>query len=216
MSFRTRAATLLAAITVLASMLSAPACVKPGGTEFTLVCRNAKGIEPGMPVTARGFRIGEVKSVDLQDDGMVGARIAIERKYRKLVRTDSRFRFGLSLESLIGLEQEGGKKEEPQIVMDPGQGPQAADGASFPLQTGLLEALLGSIGEAYGQPAEVTAALDAFRERVEAAMAQGEDEWSRQRPELQRQAQELVDSFERTDPELAESVRSWLDEMLSN
>jgi len=54
---------------------------------YVIVFDDAPGVVPGTPVRKSGVRIGEVESVELDDDhGTVRVHIAVDRKYR--IRTD--------------------------------------------------------------------------------------------------------------------------------
>ncbi len=66
--------------------------LEEGGLEIVLDAPSKFGMEPGAPVTYRGFWIGRVVSVALASDAtVVEVRLRIAREYRSLVRTNSVF-----------------------------------------------------------------------------------------------------------------------------
>lgn len=72
---------------------SAPvAVIPPNGIEIVLHAPQRWGLEPGVPVTYRGLRVGQVHSVGLASDGTrIEVRATIEARYRQLVRRNSVF-----------------------------------------------------------------------------------------------------------------------------
>src|SRR5206468_12880581 len=64
-------------------------------SDLTIVFDDAPGVAPGTPVRRSGVRIGEVKSVDLDDEtGKVRVAIVVEKRYtlrkdRKSTRLNS-------------------------------------------------------------------------------------------------------------------------------
>jgi phospholipid/cholesterol/gamma-HCH transport system substrate-binding protein len=62
-----------------------------------LTAPEAEGVTVGMPMTFSGFPIGEVKKMDLTEDGRVSIEIAIPKKDAKWLRQGSRFTLEKSL-----------------------------------------------------------------------------------------------------------------------
>jgi phospholipid/cholesterol/gamma-HCH transport system substrate-binding protein len=62
-----------------------------------LTAPEAEGVTVGMPLTFSGFPIGEVKKMDLTDEGKVRIEIAIPRKDARWLRQSSRFTLEKSL-----------------------------------------------------------------------------------------------------------------------
>lgn len=62
-----------------------------------LTAPEAEGVTVGMPMTFSGFPIGEVKKMDLTEDGKVRIEIAIPKKDAKWLRQGSRFTLEKSL-----------------------------------------------------------------------------------------------------------------------
>lgn len=69
-------------------------------TDIVFVTNSAQGITEGMPVKLSGFKIGKVKSIELDDVAQVKVTMAIFRKYMQWIRVDSKAR--LTKEGLIG------------------------------------------------------------------------------------------------------------------
>lgn len=87
---------LLLALTVLLALglvvygLYARGLFEPTQT-LKLTAPQAEGVSVGMPVTFSGFPIGEVKKMDLTEDGKVLIEVAIPRKDAKWLRHNSQF-----------------------------------------------------------------------------------------------------------------------------
>ncbi|MEW5770516.1 MAG: MlaD family protein [Pseudomonadota bacterium] len=87
---------LLLALTVLLALglvvygLYARGLFEPTQT-LKLTTPQAEGVSVGMPVTFSGFPIGEVKKMDLTEDGKVLIEVAIPRKDAKWLRHNSQF-----------------------------------------------------------------------------------------------------------------------------
>ena len=68
------------------------ALIPPGGIEIVLHAPQRWGIDPGVPVTYRGLKVGQVHSVGMSSDGTrIEARATIDAYYRPLVRRNSVF-----------------------------------------------------------------------------------------------------------------------------
>ena len=72
---------------------SAPvAMIPPQGIEIVLHAPQRWGVDPGVPVTYRGLKVGQVQSVGLASDGTrIEVRATIEARFRQLVRRNSVF-----------------------------------------------------------------------------------------------------------------------------
>jgi hypothetical protein len=62
-----------------------------GGLSFTVVFKDARGLEVGDPVVYRGVKIGAVRSVDVAADGPVRVGVLIQRKHRETVYREARY-----------------------------------------------------------------------------------------------------------------------------
>ena len=74
--------------------LGAPPVLKdePGGETLTLTAKTLGNISPGSPIYFKGYKVGEVRGLDMQPDGkMFDIYAFIERDREDLVRSDSRF-----------------------------------------------------------------------------------------------------------------------------
>lgn len=83
-------ATLVLAVGFLFYVLHARGVFQPT-QELILVAEDAEGVSIGMPLTFSGFPIGQVKRLDLTDDGMVRIHVAVPVKDARWLRTSSRF-----------------------------------------------------------------------------------------------------------------------------
>lgn len=59
--------------------------------DLILLANNAEGVTIGMPLTFSGFPIGQVKRLDLTEDGRVRIHIAVPEKDARWLRTSSQF-----------------------------------------------------------------------------------------------------------------------------
>lgn len=59
--------------------------------DLFLLANNAEGVTTGMPLTFSGFPIGQVKRLDLTEDGRVRIHIAVPEKDARWLRTSSQF-----------------------------------------------------------------------------------------------------------------------------
>ncbi len=84
---------------------------------------SGRDLGPGLAVVTRGFKIGKVSSVRLNDKGKVEVRLAVNKPYMKWVKADSTAR--LSKENLIG---------DSQIEISPGTlaAPTMKEGSPIP------------------------------------------------------------------------------------
>lgn len=78
--------------------------IPAGGLELILHAPQRWGVEPGVPVTYRGLRVGQVSSVGLSSDATrIEARVTIEARYRQLVRKNSVFWSTSGIDVSLGL-----------------------------------------------------------------------------------------------------------------
>lgn len=59
--------------------------------DLILLANNAEGVTIGMPLTFSGFPIGQVKRLDLTEDGRVRIHVAVPKKDARWLRTSSKF-----------------------------------------------------------------------------------------------------------------------------
>ncbi len=83
-------ATLLLAVGFLLYVLHARGVFQPT-QELILVADDAEGVNIGMPLTFSGFPIGQVKRLDLTEDGRVRIHVAVPLKDARWLRTSSQF-----------------------------------------------------------------------------------------------------------------------------
>lgn len=97
--------------------------VKKG--EFTakspiyFVADSGQDLREGMPVKFRGFKIGKLNTLTLDEQGLVQVEVNIETKYLKLIRQDAVM--SLKQEAVIGdavLEISQGAKNKPALAAD--------------------------------------------------------------------------------------------------
>lgn len=69
--------------------------------ELQFTTDTASNLVVGMPVRISGFRVGRLKSLDLQPSGTVAVRIAVLERYQGFLKSGSRLE--LSRDQLIGL-----------------------------------------------------------------------------------------------------------------
>lgn len=88
-------------------------------TPLVFYAHSGDGLAEGMEVVTRGFRIGQVKSVRLDDTGQVEVRLAIDTDQLRWIRRDSVAR--LAAKALIG---------DSRVEISPGspEAPEATDG----------------------------------------------------------------------------------------
>jgi len=60
-------------------------------TTYTLSSRTGDGLSVGMPLYFSGFKIGKVKELELNDQGMVLIKISVPDQHGKWIRSDSKF-----------------------------------------------------------------------------------------------------------------------------
>jgi phospholipid/cholesterol/gamma-HCH transport system substrate-binding protein len=58
---------------------------------YTLSATSGDGLTEGLPVEFSGFKIGQVYSLELSDDGSVSVKIRIPQRHAKWIRNDSAF-----------------------------------------------------------------------------------------------------------------------------
>lgn len=90
------AATFLLVVGFLIYVLYARGVFQPT-QELILVAEDAEGVTIGMPLTFSGFPIGQVKRLDLTDDGKVRIHVAVPVKDARWLRTSSQFTLERSL-----------------------------------------------------------------------------------------------------------------------
>lgn len=98
------------------------------------VADSGQGLSVGMPVRLRGFKIGKLNSLILDENGFVQVEASIETKYLKLIRQSAVM--SLTKEGLFGdgaLEISQGAKDKPELA--------AGDKISFERSNGLNQTL---------------------------------------------------------------------------
>lgn len=117
------------------------------GPSFVLVCPRLHELRPGAPVTFRGVEVGQVEETELSPQSdEVDVRVAVGRRYRALVRDNSRFWYS------PGVDVKGGLLSGVEVKLsgimsllggsiafatpDKGMGPEAKDGRRFALEEG--------------------------------------------------------------------------------
>lgn len=114
------------------------------GLSILLTMPRLRSLEPGTPLYYRGVQVGSVAEVKLSEDAKsVQARAVVDRSYKGLVRTGSKFWSAGGLDVKAGLFKglEISAKSLTTLVAggvafatpDP-PGPQASEGQSFPLE----------------------------------------------------------------------------------
>ncbi len=91
-----------------------------------LTAPNAEGVTVGMPVSFSGFPIGEVKRMDLTEDGKVLIEVAIPKRDAKWLRHNSQFTLEKGLIGGAKIKAHTADLKEKPL----------ADGATLPLLTG--------------------------------------------------------------------------------
>lgn len=94
-------------VTILGLLMLTSSCSKERALDFTLMFKNAKGLQPGQFVVYQGLRIGTVRSVELAENGRVAVRVAIQGKYRDRVYKEA----GFSIENRDGIVNASGEKQ---------------------------------------------------------------------------------------------------------
>ncbi|HNQ03428.1 MAG TPA: MlaD family protein [Thiobacillaceae bacterium] len=93
---------------------------------LNLTAPDAEGVSVGMPVSFSGFPIGEVKKMDLSEDGKVLIEVAIPKRDAKWLRHNSQFTLEKGLIGSARIKAHTADLRERPLV----------DGATLPLLTG--------------------------------------------------------------------------------
>lgn len=165
--------------------------VTSGGLDVLLIAENRFGLERGAPITYRGLRVGQVGSVALgRNTHSIEVRALIERRYRHLVRTNSRFWNNGGMDFKIGLRGVDVDVDTLSSLAAGGigfatpdpAGPPAESGHTFELSDEEVDGwqnwrpLLERGRDATSGPREKPGFLDRVRARFSGPSPNGEDE----------------------------------------
>lgn len=187
------------------------ACSRLQSLNITVICNSAEGLVAGAPVMTKGLQIGKVKDIRLIEGGKVAVDLAIENKYRRGVTSDSQISFQWTPDDVALAHVEA-------VVIRPGKGGPAEDGAIFALHETLGERLARWSQEAYMKllGGDIEDDLERFRKAAESAMQAGEEEWTRRKPELEKMAKSLGEALEEAGTASAERIMSEVNKVLES
>lgn len=83
-----------------------------------LVARDAEGLSAGVPVTFSGFPIGEIKRIQLTDDGLVRVELRINEKDARWLRQSSTFSFEKQLLGKQRIRVTSPRMADPPLAPD--------------------------------------------------------------------------------------------------
>ena len=211
MKFLSRSWTRLALPFLFVLSLSIIGCSRLRDLSISIICDSAEGLVAGAPVTTKGLQIGKVKDIRLVEGGKVAIDLAIENKYRRGVTSDSQISFQWA-------SAEGAPAHVEAVVIRPGKGGPAEDGAIFALHETLGERLARWSQEAYMKllGGDIEDDLERFRKLADSAMQAGEEEWTRRKPELEEMAKSIGETLEKAGTESAERIMSEVNKVLES
>lgn len=191
--------------------IATAACSRLQALNITVICNSAEGLVAGAPVMTKGLQIGKVKDIRLIEGGKVAVDLAIENKYRRGVTSDSQISFQWT-------SAEGAPAQVEAVVIRPGKGGPAENGAIFALHETLGERLARWSQEAYMKllGGDIEDDLERFRKAAESAMQAGEEEWTRRKPELEKMAESLGEALEEAGTASAERIMSEVNKVLES
>ena len=192
---------------LLGLMVTLGGCQSVGsGPEITVLYPSASGLEVGDEVRMSDFAIGRIEEIELEPDGRVAVRIELQRKYGSHVTEGSTFR----------VKRDGIASADRYIEMKPGGGAPVADGTRFDGELSwdqrlrdLGQGLVDSAGDT-----DFRTQLEELAAAAERAARAGKEEWEARRPELEAQAQELLDKLAEQGGQAADRLREKIDEYL--
>lgn len=173
-------------------------------TVHTVVFQNAPGVTPGTPVRRSGVRIGEVRSVELDDaTGLVRVRLLIERPH-PMYRSDQAILVhgllgGDTSIDLVARRPDGQPAE--LVAAEPGTEFQGINQAEMAT---LLDRAAGMVPDAQEALKDIRATLQRFEKLIPAA-----EEALKEYRELGRIARESVPDLRRTNDEIQNTARTF-------
>jgi hypothetical protein len=188
---------------------SATSCSRFQSLNISVICDSAEGLATDAPVTTKGLEIGKVKDIRLIEGGKVAVDLAIENRYRSGVTSDAQISFQWA-------SIEGAPPKVEAVVIKPGKGGPAEDGAIFALHETLGERLARWSQEAYMKllGGDIDDDLERFRKLADSAMQAGEAEWTRRKPELEEMAKSIGETLEKAGTESAERIMAEVNKVL--
>jgi phospholipid/cholesterol/gamma-HCH transport system substrate-binding protein len=170
----------------LASLLGLLACRGEGPLRFAVLFQDAQGIERGDEVEYKGLEIGEVRRVDIDQEGNVRVEVEVRPRHRTAV----------AMSSVIDIERGGMLGGRKLVIRD-------GEGARIPMLEGAE-----LMGRESGRDRAVDSLRRAGRDALESVGAVGESLAERFR-EIRdsEKGQELADSLTRLGEETATMTR---------